>query len=293
MLLHGNDADKKERYFEIMRVLADQGFRSVACDQRGFSPGASPQIYAAYNYNELANDIFAIADLSGFDKFHVVAHDQGARVTWHAVAVGAGRERFRSIATLAIPHADAFSEALYGPNADKRQQTASQYVTVLTLNTSKSLMWSAKAFCGNSDVDFCQRKWWWYNGAVDSGNMALAPKQSNGLFPHSNQKYGDAGVPQTSKVGKVSMPVLFSCGVGDTSDLCGQDYAFASRSKELSNAEAFTYLELSRCGHRVITCNETSAAFCDGSLCDAVEKADNKLFDAIIANIMSASTIVV
>merc|ERR1712039_1050968 len=144
-------------------------------------------------------------------------------------------ERFLSLATLAIPHADAFSDALYGPKADSRQQKASQYVTVFTLNTTAS----TKASCFGGNVDLCQRKFWWYNGAIDSGNMALAPKESNRQFPHSNPAYGDAGVPQRTKAGKVSMPVLYACGTGDGADLCGRQYAFAARSKELSNAAAF------------------------------------------------------
>jgi len=289
LLLHGNDATTKERYFELMRYLTGQGLRSVACDMRGFSPGASPQIYAAYNYNELAKDIFAIADLSGFDKFHVVAHDQGARLTWHAVAASVGRERFRSIATLAIPHADAFSDSLYGPNADSRQQKASQYVTLFTLNTTAS----TRASCFGGDTSFCQRKFWWYNGAIDSGNMALAPKQRNLFFPHSNPAYGDDGVPQRTKAGKVNMPVLYACGTGDGADLCGRQYAFASRSKELSSAAAFTYLELPSCGHDIATCQKTSDAFCDGSVCGALDTASNQVFEAVLANIQSASSVVV
>lgn len=288
-LLHGNDGVTKERYFDLMRYLAGEGLRSVACDLRGYSPGASPQLYAAYNYNELAKDIFAIADLSGFDDFHVVAHDQGARLTWHAVAASAGRQRFRSIATLAIPHADAFSEALYGPKADKRQQTASQYVTVMTLNTTAS----TKAYCFGGSTDFCQRKFWWYNGAIDSGNMALAPKQSNLFFPHSNAAYGDDGVPQRTKAGKVDMPVLYACGTGDSADLCGREYAFAARSKELSNTDTYTYLELPSCGHDVAICKKTSDAFCDGAVCNNLGNADNKVFAAVLANIKSVGTVVV
>jgi len=307
-LLHGNDGVTKERYFELMRELASRGFRSVGCDQRGYSPGASPQVYAAYNYDELAADIFAIADASGFGRFHVVAHDQGARLSWHAIAANAGRERFLSLATLAIPHADAFSEAIAGPLADVRQQTASQYVVLFTLNTTEAT--KAGGFCLGSGCDFPQRRFWWYNGAIDSGNMALAPVQSyselikNGAgiatalqrlrFPDANAAYGNAGVEQRAKVGAVDLPVLYACGLGDSADLCGREYAFANRSKELSNSNAFTYLELPDCGHDVVPCQKTGTAFCEGTVCGAVEgSTKNKVFEAIIANIMSASVAIV
>ena len=83
--MHGNDgAGSKGMFFDIMQKLLPLGFDVLACDQRGYSPGASPNNYSAYNYNELAADIFSLVDASGFSqnfggKFHLVTHDQGTR----------------------------------------------------------------------------------------------------------------------------------------------------------------------------------------------------------------------
>lgn len=304
MALHGNDAVTKERYFELLRELDQRGYRSMACDLRGYSPDAAPQEYGAYNYNELAKDIFALADASGFDRFHVVSHDQGARLSWHAIAASQGRERFLSLATLAIPHADAFSDALCGPKADVRQQTASQYVTIMTLNTTES----TQVFCADGDEAFCQRKFWWYNGAIDSGNMALAPTQSPAelikhgstafaalrlRFPHANAVYGDDGVCQRTMVGRVSLPVLYACGVKDAADLCGSDLPFNEASAALADGP-YTYLELGACGHDVAPCNATSSTDkCEGSVCDAIQGASNQVFAAIVANMEAATAVVV
>jgi len=126
--MHGNDGRyAKAMFAEVMSAVAEKGFNTLACDQRGYSPGAAPDDYQSYNYDNLQQDIFNIVDSEGsgfgFDvnsdgafhnKFHVVAHDQGARVAWHAIAKGGGRSRFLSFSTLSIPHTDAFSNGLYG-----------------------------------------------------------------------------------------------------------------------------------------------------------------------------------
>ena len=136
--MHGDEGQySKAIWADPMRQLADLGYSSVACDQRGYSVGASPYNYDAYNYNELAGDIFSIVNATyGTGKFHLVAHDQGARISWHALATRPeARERFLSFSTLSIPHSDVFSDALYGPNAYEPQQQASQCVFVTTLRS--------------------------------------------------------------------------------------------------------------------------------------------------------------
>jgi hypothetical protein len=47
--------------------------------------------------------------------------------------------RIKSLTALSVPHLDAFSDGLYGPNADKDQQIASQYFTVFNLPDSAKL----------------------------------------------------------------------------------------------------------------------------------------------------------
>ena len=45
---------------------------AVACDLRGYSPGASPDSIGDYHYDVLASDVFALADAANFTKFHLV-----------------------------------------------------------------------------------------------------------------------------------------------------------------------------------------------------------------------------
>eukprot|EP00040_Diaphanoeca_grandis_P007965 m.43155 g.43155 ORF g.43155 m.43155 type:complete len:387 (-) comp19309_c1_seq1:28-1188(-) len=297
--MHGNDgALSKGMFFNLMLQLAPLGFTSLACDQRGYSPGASPHVYGDYNYNKLAQDILSVIDASGLltdpatngnatSKFHIVSHDQGARVSWHAIAKDLVRQRLLSFTSLSIPHSDVFSDSLYGPLADFDQQTASQYVRELVLPNSTTVYHDAiyKNLC-LFDKWFttaaCQNVLWWYNGAIDAGAMALAPMMPYGSIakrlgiPESVvgnlTQYALSGVAQTVKVGNVTeFPVLYACGANDSSDLCKQ--IFGDESGKLISK--YTYLRLDSCGHDVLGCSDTNDR--------------EKLEQAIIANIQSAS----
>lgn len=300
-LMHGNDGlQSKGMWAETMTQLAAEGYNCVACDQRGYSPGAAPGDQSAYTYDLLASDIFSIADAVGFNastptgfggKFHLVAHDQGARVAWHAIAKGIGRQRFLSFSTLSIPHADVFSSHLCcGNETDATDQTAGQYVRQLVLPNSTTVNDNDifNKFCtplGYSTPEQCQTSFWWYNGAITSGAMALAPLMPFGSsiaskinIPYDQLKnitqYPLEGVPQTVKVGVVSeLPVFFACGEKDSADLCTDSVAKETGSMVASN---YTYV-INTCGHQLIRVS------------DCPDDQRQKVIDAIIANVVSGS----
>jgi pimeloyl-ACP methyl ester carboxylesterase len=296
-LMHGNDGAKsKGMFFDTMLQLSKQNYSSVACDGRGYSPGASPTDKSAYHYDELASDIYKIVDWFGFankfgGKFHLVAHDQGARVSWHSIALNSAaspsRSRLLSFASLSIPHSDVFSNAILSPTPDADQQLASQYVRMLVLPNSVEVQNETifRNVCqpeGWSTPEPCQRTLWWYSGAIDSGAMALGKwDPSAPLSPVSKYvgitkatvekltTYPLAGVPQTKKVGRVSeFPVLYACGGTDTSDLCKPN--FDSESKAL--IDHYTYLKVDNCGHGVLGCAQAQ-----------------EFIDAIMKNIAAAT----
>ena len=277
--MHGNDGAKAKAMFAAVQLeLADHGYASVSCDNRGYSPGASPNEYSAYNYDVLQTDIFSLVNATKMynptdGKFHMVAHDQGARVSWHAIAKGEGRRRFRSFTSLSIPHSDVFSDSLFGPNTQTDEQHAAQYVRILVLPNSTTVYSDAlyHNFCtgsGWNNYDQCQHILWWYNGGIDSGAMALAPMLPYGAIAKSLKipestvraltQYNVSGVPQTVKVGPIKhFPVLFVCGENDGSDLCkgeAGDYFQQGSEKLIAN---FTYLRMkSPCGHDVLGCSD-------------------------------------
>lgn len=93
-------------------ALAAAGYRAVAPDQRGYSPGARPEAVDAYGVEHLVSDVLGIADELGGHRFHLVGHDWGAAVAWQL----AGRypDRLRSLTVLSVPHPQAFRRALAG-----------------------------------------------------------------------------------------------------------------------------------------------------------------------------------
>ena len=101
VLLHGFPSTSL-KWSHLIERAAAAGYRVIAYDQRGFSPGARPEEIAAYRVERVAEDIFAVADAVGFDEFHLVGHDWGALVGWFAV--GSRPERVLSLTALSIPH---------------------------------------------------------------------------------------------------------------------------------------------------------------------------------------------
>ncbi|MDO7842166.1 alpha/beta fold hydrolase [Sphingomonas immobilis] len=110
MLLHGFP-ETSAMWEPLMTTLVAAGFRCVAPDQRGYSPGARPADIAAYATANLVADMFGIADALGWERFHLVAHDWGAIVAWRAAAERP--ERLASLTVLSIPHYHAFAEAAW------------------------------------------------------------------------------------------------------------------------------------------------------------------------------------
>ncbi len=90
--------------------LVDEGYRVIAPDQRGYSPGARPVGVEHYGTDVLADDVIELADALGIDSFHLVGHDWGASVAWVVAARHAGR--LRSLTTVSVPHLAAFGQAL-------------------------------------------------------------------------------------------------------------------------------------------------------------------------------------
>jgi pimeloyl-ACP methyl ester carboxylesterase len=119
VMLHGFP-ETSLMWSPLIELLADQGYRVVAFDQRGYSPGARPENVAAYSIPQLVEDVFAVAGAAGMQQFHLVGHDWGAAVGWAAVM--SRPESILSWTSLSIPHIAAFGDALAN-NEDQRQRS--------------------------------------------------------------------------------------------------------------------------------------------------------------------------
>lgn len=108
ILLHGFP-ETSGMWEPLIDATAAAGYRVVAFDQRGYSPGARPDRLEAYALPELHADVLAIADAVGFERFHLVGHDWGSVVGWSVT--GAEPHRVLSWTSLSIPHGGAITAA--------------------------------------------------------------------------------------------------------------------------------------------------------------------------------------
>lgn len=118
LLLHGFP-QSAAMWRPQLEALAGAGYRAIAFDQRGYSPGARPEGPENYRIDELVGDALAVA---GPQPFHVVGHDWGAVVAWHLAAKHP--ERIRTLTALSVPHPLAFATALASPASDQRAQSS-------------------------------------------------------------------------------------------------------------------------------------------------------------------------
>ncbi len=100
ILLHGF-AETSRAWMPLLDHLAARGFRALAPDQRGYSPGARPRGAHHYGYRSLASDVVAHADAAGFGRFHLVGREHGAGVAW--VAAQRAPERVASLSVVSLP----------------------------------------------------------------------------------------------------------------------------------------------------------------------------------------------
>jgi len=122
ILLHG--FPKTSIMWEpLLRGLGDAGYRAIAFDQRGYSPGARPRARSEYTKGKIATDVLAIADEAGFDKFHVIGHDFGGIIAW--ALADRHPQRVLSLTSLSTPHPLAITKALSKPSS---QWPRSSYV---------------------------------------------------------------------------------------------------------------------------------------------------------------------
>lgn len=110
LLLHGFP-ETSFMWEPLMAVLASEGYRCAAPDQRGYSPGARPEGVEAYSYRELAGDVAALASAFDWPRYHLVGHDWGALAGWAVLACDAGP--VASWTAMSVPHYGAFAEAVY------------------------------------------------------------------------------------------------------------------------------------------------------------------------------------
>jgi pimeloyl-ACP methyl ester carboxylesterase len=137
VLLHGFPQDSGA-WDRLAPGLHGAGLRTLALDQRGYSPGARPRGRAAHRLRELTDDVLALLDAAGLGSAHVVGHDWGAVVGWALAA--RHPERLRTLTALSVPHPAAMARAaLTGDQALRSSYIAAFQVPVVPERTLLAL----------------------------------------------------------------------------------------------------------------------------------------------------------
>lgn len=109
VLLHGFP-ERSSSWRSVAPLLHDEGIRTLAPDQRGYSPGARPRRRWDYRLPLLVDDVAALVERVG-GPVHLVGHDWGAVVGW---ALAANRpELLSTLTAVSVPHPGAFLKAMF------------------------------------------------------------------------------------------------------------------------------------------------------------------------------------
>jgi pimeloyl-ACP methyl ester carboxylesterase len=126
VLLHGFPQDRTA-FDRLAPVLHGAQLRTLAPDQRGYSPGARPTGRGQYRVRETVEDVLALLDAAELDGAHVVGHDWGGATAWALAAWHP--DRVRTLTALSTPHPAAMQQALLHSD----QALRSYYVGVFQL----------------------------------------------------------------------------------------------------------------------------------------------------------------
>jgi pimeloyl-ACP methyl ester carboxylesterase len=109
VLLHGFP-ERASDWDAVASRLHVAGLRTIAPDQRGYSPRARPPTRVSYRMSALVDDVVALVARIG-GPVHLVGHDWGAAVAWQTAA--AHPALVRSLTTVSVPHPSAFARSLF------------------------------------------------------------------------------------------------------------------------------------------------------------------------------------
>lgn len=94
--------------------LAEQGYRVIAPDQRGYNLSDKPEGVDAYMLDELAADVIGLVDALGYEQVNLVGHDWGAAVSWWVATKYP--ERLKKLVILNVPYPTVMVEAFRSGN---------------------------------------------------------------------------------------------------------------------------------------------------------------------------------
>lgn len=216
IMLHGFP-ETSHMWLPLMAKLSSAGYQCLAPDQRGYSPGARPEGAEQYHYNHLSDDVVALADALGYDKFHLIGHDHGSGVGW--TVTYNHPDRIKSWTAMSVPHIAAFGRAI---REDADQRKRSQYIILFqTVGEAEKLL--------SADNLTPLKKIWAKSSAEQVAEYVKVFSQPGALTGGLNWYRGSLSMEKgtmdaTQTIGEISTPTLCLWG--------NQDIAIGRQSTE-------------------------------------------------------------
>lgn len=118
----------RQTYDDVRRYLAPEEFSYAFMEMRGY--GASRAMTGAYTPEEVAADVFDLADHHGWDRFHLVGHSISGMFAQRALVDGGGRVKSAVLMTPVHCTGLSFSEegwALLAGSLDDDEKLAGAF----------------------------------------------------------------------------------------------------------------------------------------------------------------------
>lgn len=231
ILLHGFPQSRTS-WRELTPQLVDRGYRVIAPDQRGYSPGARPRRRRDYTLDKLAGDVIALADAADVERFHVLGHDWGGAVAW---ALGANHsDRVASVTSLSTPHPQAMISSLVSSD----QLLRSWYMLFFQLPVIPELMVTNPILSGR------------FKSTLSSSGLPAAQVEENvemlarGSASGGFNWYRALPLSWPQSVGSVKSPTLYIYG--------DADFALGPKAAELTRRyvdATYRFVSLLGAGH--------------------------------------------
>ncbi len=152
LFLHGFP-ESHRTWRAVAPVLAGE-YRAILPDQRGFGASDKPEGIEEYRTERILEDLIALADVLGLERFTLVGHDWGGAVAW--LAALKHPDRLKRLVIVNAPHPLVFQKSLI---EDEAQRAASQYMNAFRNPAMEAgiaaMGWEsfyAKTFGGHADL---------------------------------------------------------------------------------------------------------------------------------------------
>jgi pimeloyl-ACP methyl ester carboxylesterase len=202
VLLHGHP-QTNAAWEEILPRLTVRGYRCLAPNQRGYSPGARPKRRRDYRMSELVGDVAALIDAIGVQNVHLVGHDWGALVAWAVAAQHPGR--IRTLSALSGPHPTALQMAMIS----SRQGIASWYAYAFLVPWLPERFYLGKDGKGARLARMLQAG----GQRAELAERDVRAMAEQGAYTAALNWYRAA--PYSGRTGRVTVPTMFVWSDGD------------------------------------------------------------------------------